>query len=147
VARRKGLGEKDSSAGAWKPLLISGEDEQMDLEKSLTAAIEAGIKEGVKARLTSQYGDNPLTQLIGDVLKTHGGEFRSMLDDALSSAIGDAEFREEIRTSVRHILAKTLVARFGGELEKQINILKSDPVTRARITLAIEEIVKERCTA
>jgi len=34
------------------------------------------------------------------------------------------------------------VPGLGGELEKQVNVLKSDPATRARITLAIEEIVK-----
>jgi hypothetical protein len=37
-----------------------------------------------------------------------------------------------------------LVQRFGGELEKQVNALKSDPTTRARITIAIEEIVKQK---
>jgi hypothetical protein len=42
------------------------------------------------------------------------------------------------------MLAKVLIQRFGGEMEKQVNVLKSDPTTRARITLAIEEIVKQK---
>lgn len=44
---------------------------------------------------------------------------------------------------MNHSLAKTLVQRFGGEIEKQVNVFKSDPTTRARITLAIEDIVKQ----
>ena len=117
-----------------------------DLEKTLVNAIHDGIREGVKNKLASGYGDNPLSKLIAETLTKHDAAFRSMLSDALASAIGDTEFRESIKTAVRHQLAKTLIARFGGELEKQVNVLKSDPTTRARITLAIEEIVKERCT-
>lgn len=118
----------------------------MDLEKTLTQAIQDGIRDGVKSKLSSSYGDNPLTKLIGEVLNKHDSAFRSMLSEALDSAVGDVTFRAEIRDSVRKTLAKTLIARFGGELEKQVNVLKSDPTTRARITLAIEAIVKERCT-
>lgn len=117
----------------------------MDLEKTLQQAIQDGIRDGVKSRLTNNYGDNPLSKLISESLSKQDGEIRLMLSDALQSAIGDEKFRKEIRDAVRHTLAKTLVARFGGELEKQVNVLKSDPTTRARITLAIEQIVKERC--
>lgn len=118
----------------------------MDLEKMLTDAIKDGIRDGVKANLSSTYGQNPMSKLIAEVLAKNDAAFRGMLSDALNSAIADAEFREQIKTAVRHTLAKTLIARFGGELEKQVNVLKSDPTTRARITLAIEDIVKERCT-
>ena len=67
-----------------------------------------------------------------------------LLSDAVKSCVGDEAFREEIKSSTRKVLAKTLVARFGGEIEKQVNALKSDPTTRARIVLAIEEIVQSK---
>lgn len=117
----------------------------MDIEKTLVGAIQDGIREGVKSRLSNTYGNNPISKLIDEELEKHDADFRSMLSDALSSAVKDAEFRDQIKTAVRHTLAKTLISRFGGELEKQVNVLKSDPTTRARITLAIEQIVKERC--
>lgn len=117
----------------------------MDIEKTLTQAIQDGIRDGVKSKLSSGYGDNPLTKLISEVLNKHDTAFRSMLSEALETAVVDKAFRKEIKDAVRHTLAKTLIARFGGELEKQVNVLKSDPTTRARITLAIEAIVKERC--
>lgn len=116
----------------------------MDYEKELTNAIRDGLREGVKQKLSSNYGSNPIGNLIESVIKSHDAELRSLLNDSFVSAIGDAKFREEIQASVRHILAKTLVSRFGGELEKQVNVLKSDPTTRARITIAIEEIVKSK---
>jgi predicted transcriptional regulator len=116
---------------------------ELDASKLLENAIRDGIREGVKNQLSRDY-DNPLKKLIESTLAARGGEFRALLDESLQSCMGDVEFRETIKTAVRGQLAKTLIQRFGGEMEKQVNVLKSDPATRARITLAIEEIVKEK---
>lgn len=115
----------------------------VDTDKLLLDAIRDGIREGMRQQLTRGY-QNPLDALITKAIEAHGAAIRSILDDALKAATGDEEFRQQVAQQVRHKLAQVLVARFGGELEKQVNVLKSDPATRARITLAIEEIVKER---
>jgi hypothetical protein len=112
----------------------------LDTEKLLLQAVKDGMREGIKSRLTQTY-NNPFDAAITGVLQKHNGEITGILSEALQSAIGDPVFRDEVRGAVRGVLAKTLVARFGGELEKQVNALKSDPTTKARITLAIEEIV------
>lgn len=119
---------------------------ELDADKLLVDALRDGIREGVKAKLQQSY-DNPLNKLLGQVLERHAPAFQAMLGEAIASCVGDAAFRAQIAEAVRHTLAKTLVQRFGGELEKQVNQLKSDPATRARITLAITEIVKERAAA
>lgn len=118
---------------------------ELDTEKLLENCIKDGIREGVKHRLSQNY-DNPLEKIIKDAIASKGNELRAMLTDAISGTIGDQEFRQEVARSVRTKLAKVLVDRFGGELERQVNQLKSDPATRARITLAIEAIVAERAT-
>lgn len=118
---------------------------ELNVEQLFENAIRDGLRDGIKSKLSSSYG-NPLDKMIEECLKAKGEQFREMMTNALQSCIGDPEFQASIRESVRHVLAKTLVARFGGELEKQVNTLKSDPATRARITLAIEEIVKSKTT-
>lgn len=115
---------------------------QIDADQLLLNGLRDGLREAIKAKLSSTY-NNPFEKLMETAIAKHSDKFRGMLDEALSSALGDGEFRDTIRISVRSLLAKTLIARFGGELEKQVNVLKSDPTTRARITLAIEEIVKQ----
>lgn len=115
---------------------------EIDAEQLLLNGLRDGLRESIKAKMSSTY-QNPFDNLIESTIAKHSEKFRGMLDEALSSALGDGDFRETIRSSVRSLLAKTLIARFGGELEKQVNVLKSDPTTRARITLAIEEIVKQ----
>lgn len=116
----------------------------LDVEKQVLRAIEEGIRAGVKSKLDGY--NSPLAKLIEDSLSKHSGTMRALLEDSIASCLTDPTFREDIATSVRHQLAKTLVQRFGGEMEKQVNVLKSDPTTRARITLAIEEIVKTKAS-
>ena len=116
----------------------------MEFETELVNCIRDGIRTGVADKLKGY--SSPLDKLINAAIEKHSTDFRKLMDDAIASCLKDAAFRESIAGSVRHTLAKTLVARFGGEMEKQVNALKSDPMTRARITLAIEEIVKQKAS-
>lgn len=118
----------------------------MEADKVIEEAVKDGIRKGIQDKMNSSYA-NPFQKTIEQAIAKHDTDFREMISDALDSAIGDEPFREEIRQAVRKQLAKTLIARFGGELEKQVNALKSDPTTRARITIAIDEILKDRITA
>jgi hypothetical protein len=115
---------------------------ELDADTLLKNAIKDGLREAIKSKLTGY--DSPLDKLIAACVDKHSVEFRGLLEGAIASCVGDAAFREEIASAVRHMLAKVLIQRFGGEMEKQVNVLKSDPTTRARITLAIEEIVKQK---
>lgn len=103
-------------------------------------AIADAIREGVKNELLQGY-NSPLNKLINDAVAAHQPAMRAVLEQGIASCLNDAEFREQLKAAVRQSLAKVLVQRFGGELEKQVNVLKSDPTTRARITLALEQIV------
>lgn len=119
---------------------------QIDADKLMFETLRDVMREAVKARLSSSYS-NPFNDLFQMVIDANSGSLRSMLDDAIKSCVNETAFREEIAEGVRRSLAKTLIARFGGEMERQVNALKSDPTTRARITLAIDEIIKERAAA
>ena len=52
------------------------------------------------------------------------------------------QFRDALKDALNAKLAKTLISRMGGELEKQVNELKANPATRAKITLAINELIE-----
>lgn len=118
---------------------------EVNADQLLENAIRDGIRKGVTEKFGSHY-DNPLDALIKASLEKHCGTLRAMLEEAIGSCVADKSFREEIQSAMRAVLARTLVQRFGGELEKQVNALKSDPTTRARIILAIEEIVRSRAS-
>jgi hypothetical protein len=112
------------------------------LAAELLAIIRTGLHQAVKDRLGASY-NNPLDKLLSGVVEAHDGELRELLVSGIRSALADGDFRTLIHDALREKLAKVLVQRFGGELEKQVNALKSDPATRARITLAIDDILRQ----
>jgi hypothetical protein len=114
-----------------------------DHESELMQAVKAGLQLAVRDRLANQY-NSPLEKVLVGIVEAEKEGLRELLFGSIRSALADPSFREQIAGAVRHKLAKVLVERFGGELEKQVNLLKSDPATRARITLAIEEIVRAK---
>ena len=110
-------------------------------DKEVENMIRDGMRDAIKSKLSATYS-NPFDKLMQKCIEDNSESFRSLMAESISSCMLDNQFRNDIASSVRSNLAKILVQRFGGELEKQVNVLKSDPATRARITLAIEEIVK-----
>lgn len=115
---------------------------EIDVDKLFENAMRDAIRDGIKGKFGGY--NSPLDKLCESAMKTHEAAFRSMLQDAIGSCVTDPTFKEHIVQATRTTLAKTLVQRFGGEIEKQVNALKSDPTTRARIVLAIEDIVKSQ---
>lgn len=119
---------------------------ELNADELLANALRDGIREVVKAKFTQSY-QNPLEGVLSSAISQHSEALRLLVSDAIAGLLADDLFRQSVVDQVRSLLAKQLVHRFGGELEKQVNTLKSDPATRARITLAIEAIVKEKTTA
>ena len=114
----------------------------LDADKMFETAIRDALREGIKAKMTGYNSD--LDKLVSASIAKHDGTIRGLLEESIGSCVNDPTFRDDIKQSVRHTMAKLLVQKFGGELEKQINTLKSDPLTRARIVLALDEIVKQK---
>ncbi len=102
--------------------------------------VKDGIRQGISDKLKSSYS-NPLDKLIENAIKVEEIQLKKLLIDSINNIVSEADFRKEIYDALRKNLAKILIQRFGGELEKQVNVLKSDPATRAKITLVIEEAV------
>lgn len=114
-----------------------------EFNKVVEDAVKSGIIDGIKSKFSAGY-NSPLEKILQTAMETHAAKVRALLEDAIEKSVNDPDFRDQVVASTRAVLAKTLVQRFGGEIEKQVNALKSDPVTRARITLALEDIVKSK---
>ncbi len=101
-----------------------------NLGQELWHAVQDGLRKAVADKLGSSY-NNPLEKVLNSIMTSQESEIRGLLLESITTALKDQAFREEIAVAVRKSLAKTLIQRFGGELEKTVNQLKSDPATRA----------------
>lgn len=115
---------------------------EINADHMILDAVRDGIASAVKAKIEGY--DSPLKGIIKTCIEKHESAIHAVINDAVAACVLDEEFREEIKQSTRVQLARNLVQRIGGELERQVNALKADPTTRARITMAIDAIVKEK---
>lgn len=108
-------------------------------QTAIEKAIVDGIREGIASKLRSGYGNDAITRAVDESLNRNRKYFDSLIDDAISQMIKQ-DFRDQMVVEMRDLVAKRLVAKFGGEVEKQINELRANPATRAKIMTAITEI-------
>lgn len=113
---------------------------EFNLQDELLRCVQSGIAKAVNEKLGGY--NSPLDKILQATIEAQSGEIRALLNSSVAAALASDGFREQIASSVRKKLADLLVQRFGGEMERQVNALKSDPSTRARITVAIDEIIQ-----
>ncbi len=113
-----------------------------DLEKQVWDATKNAINDAVVRRLTDSY-NSPLVKLVDQVVESRSAELKSLVDELFTGAIGDKEFRVHARQQMVHVVAKTLLSKMESSVDKAVNTFKSDPTTKAKVLLAIENIVKE----
>lgn len=114
------------------------------IKKSIEQAVIDGLRSGIQDKFKSHYSDNPLNDIMAVAVAKQKEVISGIISDAIVESFSNDEFRSTVISELMSILARQLVQKFGGELEKQVNALKSYPTTRARITLAIEKIVKDK---
>ena len=116
--------------------------ETKSIETLENRVLRISVESIAKAIESELIGYNkPLSDLTKRVIQDHEVELYSLLNGEFSNLLRRGDFKTALKKALTEKLAKVLIARMGGELESRVNELKSDPTTRARITLAIEEIV------
>ncbi len=103
-------------------------------------ATHGAVTKAVVESLTGYQG--PLRKLCEAVISENYDSLAKLIREEFAGLVGSDDFRSDLKIALNKKLASTLIARMGGELEAQVNKLKADPATRARITLAIEQAVK-----
>lgn len=113
----------------------------MDLEQAILQAAKNGLSDAFNKELVGY--NKPLSLLTQKVIEKHQGVIFSLIDDEVVKLIGGDDFKLALKDELNRKLARTLIERMGGELESRVNELKQNPETRAKITLAISQIIRE----
>lgn len=108
--------------------------------------IELIIFDALKERIGKDLVDNwksPLKEPIKEIVESKTPEIKQLLNDSLDSVLNNKSFRALVKEEFDRKVAKLLIAQLSGEIEKSVNAYKQSPELRARMTLAIENIVKD----
>lgn len=112
----------------------------MNLEETIVATVRDAITGAVKSKLEGY--NSPLDPIIKTVIERRRAEFESMLDEAVTDSL-KGDFRTAMKEACTHKLARVIMSKTEGEIEKQANELRSSGPFRAQLTLAIDKCIRE----
>ena len=100
-------------------------------------SIQAAIKESL-----TKY-DSPLVKLVTAVVNEHSQQLKQIISESFDDVIKMDEFKEAIRDGFSHKVARTIISNNDGLFEKASNELKQDSVFKAKMSLAVANVVSE----
>jgi len=113
----------------------------MDLEKQIMTKVNEGVEKAIVDAIGGY--SSPLSTFAKEVIQNHAEEMKSLMDNALVKTIRSKEFEKEVMSAFTHKLARTLLGKIEGEVDKAVNMFRQDPVRRAKVVSAIEKIVQK----
>lgn len=84
---------------------------------------------------------SPARNVVDRVFEELSGEYEEVLREVLKEIIADKKFKEAVKEEFRHKVAKLLVSDLSGSVEKAVNKFRQDSTLKARMILAIENII------
>lgn len=103
------------------------------------STVHSAITDAIKTKLSSY--NSPLDKLIESAIAKNNGEIQALLDNAVKEAT-QADFKSALVDATTRKLAKVLISKMEGEIEKKVGDLRSSPEFRSRLVVAIDDIVK-----
>lgn len=111
------------------------------LEKQIIQSAQNAVAEAIHQTLTKY--DSPLVALTKQVVIDHSAELKQMITDAFQTVIRTEDFKASIVSAFSHKVARTIISNNDGMFEKVSNDLKQDHVFKAKMSLAVANVVEE----
>lgn len=109
------------------------------MEKEILKTAKLAITEAIVKELTGY--NKPLSKLTERVIEDNSASLYSLINDEFAGLLKSENFKEALKEALNAKLARTLISRMGGELEQQVNTLKANPATRAKIMVTINDLI------
>ena len=111
------------------------------LEKDILSTVQSSVAESIKTTLTGY--NSPMTKLVTQVIESHSGELRCVIDEAFSEVIRTDDFKASLVSAFSHKISRTIISNNDGLFDKVSNELKQDATFKSKITLAVANVVEE----
>jgi hypothetical protein len=111
------------------------------MEKQIIEIAKSAIKKSIIDELTGY--NKPLSKLTNEVIQTHSAALKVIINTGVEELLNADDFKIAIKEALHDKLARLLISKMGGELEKKVNELKQDATSRARITLAVHKVIED----
>lgn len=100
-----------------------------------------GLSKTIGERLGSY--NSPLNNIVDGVIEEHADEIRTICREALKTVVKDKKFKDGVKFEFQRKVAKSMVGKLEGSVEKAVGVLRQNPQLKAEMILAIEKIINE----
>lgn len=111
------------------------------LEQDILKSAQASIHESIIKCLTDY--SSPLKKLTESVISDHSVQLRAIISESFNHVISQGEFKASIISAFSHKVARTIISNNDGLFDKVSNELKQDASFKAKMTLAVANVVNE----
>ena len=116
-------------------------NDMSEVERLVLNTVRDALLSGIAKMLDSGYSQ-PVGKIVEAVVTKHRAEIERRVESLILDALQSPRFDVAVREEFERKVAKVLIARCSGSVEKSINDVMQNPSLRARLVLAVEGIVK-----
>ena len=110
-------------------------------EKEIKEVVIEGLKEKIANRYTHQAVEDVIKEVMDEDESRE--KLKSFVRECLSFVKGDKAFEKMVKEEFQHKVAKSMVGKLEGTVERAVDAIRQDQTLRAEMILAIEKIVKK----
>ena len=111
-------------------------------KKVLIQLVNDMLEKKVVEQIGSGYS-NPLQEMVNEVIRDNADNLKSKISVMLAGVFDDKDFTKIVNEEFKHKVAKSLVGKLEGTVERSVEALRQDPTIKAKMVLAIENIVNK----
>ena len=142
VMRELKTQERDHSDSLEKKVnSLSNQIQPISLEKDVLKSVQVSIDKAILTTLTDY--NSPLKKIILEVVAQNSNELKSIILESFEKVIRTEDFKQSIINGFSHKVARTIISNNDGLFEKVSNELKQDASFKAKMTLAVSNVVNE----
>lgn len=116
----------------------------ISLEMNILSAVQSSMDKTIREALSGY--NSPLTALVKSVVDSHSTEIRKTISDSFEEVIRTEDFKRSIVSAFSHKVARSIISNNDGLYDKVSNELKQDATFKAKMALAVANVVEECLT-
>lgn len=118
-------------------------EKELNLEEEILNATKTILINGIKS--LDGY-NNPTKSLVNSVIKEYEPSISLLFKEAIEKTIRSDNFKEELQKLISQRIVRELVSQSESSIARIIQKMKQDETFRAKLTLAVDNIVTEFTT-
>lgn len=111
------------------------------LEKDILGSVQQAINDAIKSSLSGY--NSPVLKLVTEVVNEHNKELKVIISDSFNEVIKKEDFKRSIVDAFSHKVSRSIISNNQGLFDKVANELKQDAVFKAKMAIAVSNVVEE----